>query len=93
MATIDPKFVVIAALFYPALSLFLEWDTSAILYAGAAAIGFYIFDNNFVNKLELDRSRVPQLGPQQPFRPTDIEYDIDPDTGLPVPKTFIPRRR
>lgn len=83
---IDPKLVVIAAMIIPVLYLFLDWDFTIWALVALVAAGYHFFDNNFINKVEVEKKGIPSLGPQQPFLPDQKQWEIDSVTGIPTPK-------
>ncbi len=91
-SSVDPKLVVVASMAVPVLYIFLEWEFTVWVLAALAGVGWYFFDNNFINKSEVERKGTPQLGqPPQPFLPSEKTWDIDPSTGIPFSKFQPPQ--
>ena len=88
--TIDPKLIIIASMALPVAYIFFEWEFTRWALVGLAGFAYYNFDNQFINKADIERKEPRPLGPQEPFRSPEKEWEIGAD-GTPVPKFQPPQ--
>lgn len=90
------KLLVIVALFVPAISMLLSLNLGTISIVGAAVVGFFVFNNEFINKKDIPRTPSVRLGPKEAYADTrgswpPVDWEIG-DDGKPVAKPMAPRR-
>ena len=86
MVTIDPKLIIGGAFVAPIIYIWQELSFSIFFLGGLAVWEWVTFDNQYMLKSDEKHRQFPDIGPQQPFTPTEKDWVFDPISGEPVAK-------
>lgn len=80
---------------YLGFQMWPQGDAGYSPFIPIAILGFgaYVVHSKFVEKVKVKKGPPVEVGIAEPFNPGVTDFDVDPNTGLPVTKQYIPPKK